>query len=181
MQFKQIVIFCGLILFLSGCMENFRNIDRNEPIVGGDKDEHGCIGSAGYLWCEAKQKCLRAWEEECPGLVFDQAMTTFEECVEAGFPIQESLPRQCQNAQGEVFVEGEVLMQDPIEEDLFSCNEKTECIPFPSECHPRECINKKYEKNYVRPEMCTMMFDPQAAYNLEDCDCIEGKCLNLNL
>lgn len=34
-------------------------------IVGGDKDEHGCIGSAGYTWCEAKQKCLRAWEEKC--------------------------------------------------------------------------------------------------------------------
>ncbi len=34
-------------------------------IVGGDKDEHGCIGSAGYSWCEEKQKCLRTWEEKC--------------------------------------------------------------------------------------------------------------------
>ena len=33
--------------------------------VGGDKDSHGCIGSAGYSWCEAKQKCLRLWEENC--------------------------------------------------------------------------------------------------------------------
>jgi hypothetical protein len=37
----------------------------NPPIVGGDKDEHGCIGSAGYQWCENKQKCLRIWEEDC--------------------------------------------------------------------------------------------------------------------
>lgn len=37
-----------------------------QNIVGGDKDEHGCIGSAGYSWCEAKQKCLRIWEENCP-------------------------------------------------------------------------------------------------------------------
>jgi hypothetical protein len=36
-----------------------------QNIVGGDKDEHGCIGSAGYSWCETKQKCLRVWEEEC--------------------------------------------------------------------------------------------------------------------
>lgn len=36
-----------------------------ENIVGGDTDEHGCIGSAGYSWCETKQKCLRVWEEEC--------------------------------------------------------------------------------------------------------------------
>lgn len=36
-----------------------------EPIVGGDRDSHGCIGSAGYSWCEVKQKCLRPWEETC--------------------------------------------------------------------------------------------------------------------
>ena len=42
-------------------------ITPEEPplIVGGDKDEYGCIGSAGYSWCEAKQKCLRVWEEPC--------------------------------------------------------------------------------------------------------------------
>lgn len=36
-----------------------------EEIVGGDRDEYGCIGSAGYTWCEVKEKCLRTWEEEC--------------------------------------------------------------------------------------------------------------------
>jgi len=34
-------------------------------MVGNDKDSHGCIGSAGYSWCELKQKCLRVWEEKC--------------------------------------------------------------------------------------------------------------------
>jgi len=34
--------------------------------IGGQKDEHGCLTGAGYSWCEAKQKCLRAWEENCP-------------------------------------------------------------------------------------------------------------------
>ncbi|MBU2592655.1 MAG: hypothetical protein ABH867_04715 [Patescibacteria group bacterium] len=38
---------------------------RDEQIVGGDKDEHGCIGSAGYAWCQAKEKCIREWEEPC--------------------------------------------------------------------------------------------------------------------
>lgn len=36
-----------------------------EELVGGEQDEHGCLGSAGYTWCEAKQKCLREWEEPC--------------------------------------------------------------------------------------------------------------------
>ncbi len=36
-----------------------------KPMVGNDRDSHGCIGSAGYSWCQAKQKCLRTWEEPC--------------------------------------------------------------------------------------------------------------------
>ena len=36
------------------------------PVIGGDRNEHGCIGSAGYSWCEAKSKCLRIFEEFCP-------------------------------------------------------------------------------------------------------------------
>ena len=38
---------------------------NSQNVVGGDRDAHGCIGSAGYTWCEAKQKCLRPWEEPC--------------------------------------------------------------------------------------------------------------------
>lgn len=34
------------------------------PIVGGDRDEHGCIGSAGYVWCEVQQDCIRLFEKE---------------------------------------------------------------------------------------------------------------------
>ncbi len=36
------------------------------PIVGGDRDEHGCIGSAGYVWCEVQQDCIRLFEKENP-------------------------------------------------------------------------------------------------------------------
>ena len=36
-----------------------------EELIGGERDEHGCLGPAGYSWCEQKQKCLRAWEETC--------------------------------------------------------------------------------------------------------------------
>lgn len=36
----------------------------DEQIVGGDTDEHGCIGSAGYTWNKTKQECVREWEEK---------------------------------------------------------------------------------------------------------------------
>ena len=38
---------------------------NQKQLVGNDKDEHGCIASAGYSWCEPKQKCIRSWEENC--------------------------------------------------------------------------------------------------------------------
>ena len=55
------------------CGDNICNNNENKctcekdcnNIVGNDKDSHGCIGSAGYSWCEEKQKCLRTWEENC--------------------------------------------------------------------------------------------------------------------
>lgn len=37
----------------------------SDKLVGADRDEHGCIASAGYSWCEPKAKCLRIWEEDC--------------------------------------------------------------------------------------------------------------------
>ena len=44
-----------------------------ERLIGGDQDEHGCLGPAGYSWCEAKQKCLRLFEEFCPDQAADLA------------------------------------------------------------------------------------------------------------
>jgi len=47
--------------------------DGEPPLVGGDRDAHDCIGSAGYSWCEAKSKCLRVFEEFCPDFVAELA------------------------------------------------------------------------------------------------------------
>jgi len=38
---------------------------RPAPLVGGDRDAHGCIGSAGYTWCAARSACIRTWETYC--------------------------------------------------------------------------------------------------------------------
>jgi hypothetical protein len=31
-------------------------------LLGGDRSIHGCIGSAGYSWCEKTKQCERPWE-----------------------------------------------------------------------------------------------------------------------
>lgn len=32
------------------------------PMPGSDRDDHGCIGSAGYAWCARTRRCERPWE-----------------------------------------------------------------------------------------------------------------------
>ena len=59
---KKEIILVGIILlavFAAGCSKD------NNKLIGGGKDEHGCLIAAGYSWCEASQKCIRAWEENC--------------------------------------------------------------------------------------------------------------------
>lgn len=56
---KMVLSIASLLILVlaSGCVQ----------MPGGDRDGHGCIPSAGYSWCEEKQKCLREWEEPCKG------------------------------------------------------------------------------------------------------------------
>lgn len=55
----------GFYVYQNKSAPNPNTIEPGNNIVGGDKDEHGCISSAGYSWCEVKNKCLRVWEEKC--------------------------------------------------------------------------------------------------------------------
>jgi hypothetical protein len=63
--FFMVLVGAGLYLYIEKTSKEISLPDVNPPVVGGDKDAHGCIGSAGYSWCEAKNKCLRVWEEKC--------------------------------------------------------------------------------------------------------------------
>ncbi|WP_461093261.1 hypothetical protein [Spirosoma gilvum] len=36
---------------------------QTAPTVGSDKDSHGCIGSAGYVWSPVKDDCIRIFEQ----------------------------------------------------------------------------------------------------------------------
>lgn len=59
-----------VLLFLAACASQDQAPKRADaaaaspatPAVGSDRDAHGCIGSAGYQWCERSQRCERPWE-----------------------------------------------------------------------------------------------------------------------
>ena len=34
-------------------------------LIGSDSDEYGCIGSAGFSWCEVLGQCVQRWVTPC--------------------------------------------------------------------------------------------------------------------
>ncbi|WP_457596266.1 hypothetical protein [Hydrogenimonas sp.] len=45
------------VTFFIGCGQSSRPAS-----IGGAKDAHGCITSAGYRWCHKSASCERPWE-----------------------------------------------------------------------------------------------------------------------
>lgn len=296
-----------LLLILSACSINQKSFDASdnylptneilgneqsgEQLIGGDKDEYGCLIAAGYSWCEVKQKCLRSWEEECVKTISQDNSVDkkFESIADSvTFKVYENKelnytvtypdianivgddlasrveffgalqgddwwpkfsishynsafyhpPKgtvvkdwvkmfpdyklgEERNIGGEkalhfiqekskefngydyyYFIKGTQLYQITIvhtsghedwplynkfldsfkftEVQVSRCQTDADCVPMPA-CHPRECINSQYVSNYPQPEVCTELFDCQAAYKAEDCLCQEGFCQNINL
>ena len=60
----RLICLTSLLFALSGCMDPVSDpvVTPSPPVVGGDRDAHGCIGSAGYQWCAREQACVRSWE-----------------------------------------------------------------------------------------------------------------------
>ena len=46
--------FMSASILLAGC-GNAKNKKGEDNLVGNDKDDHGCIASAGYTWSEVRQ------------------------------------------------------------------------------------------------------------------------------
>ena len=62
LPFTSSILILALVT-LSACANSQPTAEQQTPIiVGGDLDAHGCIGSAGYVWCEREKTCVRSWE-----------------------------------------------------------------------------------------------------------------------
>lgn len=73
---QQLILFIGFAaLTLMSCLhskvENSTkkdsiavNLAEKKVATGSDRDEHGCIGSAGYTWSVLKNECIRVFEQD---------------------------------------------------------------------------------------------------------------------
>ena len=59
---KKILLFSIIIsvFFLVGCEKS--SPENNKELIGGQRDEYGCLGPAGYMWNEDVGACIRDWE-----------------------------------------------------------------------------------------------------------------------
>jgi len=71
-----LLIVAGVLVAGGAGYWYYQSQNKAPELIGGQKDEHGCLGPAGYSWCEAKQKCLRVWEEKCESTSTTQAVAT---------------------------------------------------------------------------------------------------------
>lgn len=62
----KILLLLTSLFFVFSCGNNKKQ-DKSKKndteIVGADRDEHGCIASAGYTWSELLQDCIRPFEK----------------------------------------------------------------------------------------------------------------------
>ena len=69
---KKVLITVISMLALAACNNNAQQQDtaaadstaqaQEAPAIGGDRDEHGCIPSAGPSWSQLRQECVQVFE-----------------------------------------------------------------------------------------------------------------------
>lgn len=153
------------------------NLPKEPQIIGGDRDSHGCLGPAGYSWSEDEQECVRSWEE---GELRYQ-INSFESCIDAGYPILESYPRQCRTPSGRNFIE-------PTETKNYISSSVDECKLIKFMCAEGKkpffdefgcgCEDEKitYCDSENRPEACTKEYLPVCGHFNENIQCIKAPC-----
>ncbi|WP_294823481.1 hypothetical protein [uncultured Flavobacterium sp.] len=65
---KLLLLFLPCFLLSCDFMMKDRSDDKveattNKVVLGTDKDENGCVTSAGYKWCILRKECIRPFEE----------------------------------------------------------------------------------------------------------------------
>ena len=129
-----------------------------QMLVGGTRDDHGCVMDGGYTWCEETQSCIRPWETECntlvvtePGPVIDQP-SVCHECAP---------PMPCPEPYIPEFNNNNCILNNNVDE----CGCQTSCPSY--DCSevviPKNCATwydgcNTCQVRDGRAEICTLMY-----------------------
>lgn len=97
----------------SGQKDTSNDSSSSLPPIGGAKDKHGCLVSAGYTWSKIKEDCIRPWEGTITMNITDTS-TNFET---AAFVLLDSIKQQA-----ELFIkeEDESILLNGVSAHLFA-------------------------------------------------------------
>lgn len=103
-----------------------------------------------------------------------EEVTNFQECVEAGYPVMESYPRQCQDSEGNHFVE-EIEFESGEEfygsSSMYPCESDEDCVSFG--CNGEIC--QSIEEEDVA-SICLYPEEPLPEDLGYRCGCFDNKC-----
>ncbi len=119
MKYFALLIISLSLTACNGSTEgNNSNNTSNLAQLGGDKDNNGCLTSAGYTWSKVREDCIRPWEEAITMNVTDTS-TNFET---AAFVLIDSTKQQA-----ELFLkeEDESILLDSISPLLYKNKQYT--------------------------------------------------------
>lgn len=118
-----------------------------------------------------------------------QDITSFEECIEAGYPVMESFPRQCNTPEGKNFVEeieytepNLTKMEDYYNSIDYSCQTDSDCeIKNIANCcgYYPACTNKDA---VTSPETVSQICGEEDLIgvcgfpSIDDCGCVKNTC-----
>lgn len=126
-------IFCSL--FFVACNNKSEKeelleetmIENKTEVVGADVDEHGCKGSAGYVWSQLREDCIRIFEE---GITLLPVEIDESEPVFAAFVLYDD-----EKTQVELFLPSDkesILLKksadDYFENDVYSFDDKNQVL-----------------------------------------------------
>jgi eight-cysteine-cluster-containing protein len=102
---------------------------------------------------------------------YEQEVSTFQECEEAGYPIMESYPRQCRVSNGELFVEEIEDEEFYGSSTYYRCEIDEDCLV--SGCNSEVCQGVEEEG---MSSICLFPDEPLPKDLGYSCDCFEGQC-----
>lgn len=173
------------LLSLSACSLNWNNGDEEKlgqtnqsDLIGADRDEHGCIGSAGYSWCEIKQKCLRVWEEECAvdGLKVNESISSEELGIKVAYY---SNPENTTGAK----VDGNRIyfyINDPVTVSDYKSGQYLEAFTKEADVNLQSAIENKFLQNIDKDECFVEIIEDTPEYQkaiitYPDTSCPDGE------
>lgn len=178
---KMILILLFGVIIVSGCIES----SNDDQVIGGQRDEHGCLGPAGYSYNKTLDVCLREWEITNVSGERDAIKIATEYLGNSyALTVISVDVARCPGCFVVHFDREQMKMSITLENlEVIDnkCQTDSDCIPFVSECHTTRCMNSAFSDNYDKAEICTMIFMPEAAYSPEDCLCQNNICVNKNL